>query len=199
MVDYIINRAAILYVLENCRARDERVSEIENGLLYLVIKLSWQMYTLQALWNDFEKYIMLILIDVFSTWWCFIIFIFNLLSTKCIEACKRFKKHALVKCKHHYSEKTHDLLWSTNKSTTMYRAGIVTLSIILKLMVGRVFALVAYYCCWNYWRCASKIEQIFHNRTQFVFCFVIFIVSIASQLFWNHFDIEDISILSWDR
>ena len=93
------------------------------------------------------------------------------------------QKHALVKCKHHYSEKTHDLLWSTNKSTTMYRAGIVTLSIILKLMVGRVFALVAYYCCWNYWRCASKIEQIFHNRTQFVFCFVIFIVSIASQLF----------------
>ena len=112
--------------------------------------------------------IILILVAVFLNWWYFIIFIVNLLSSKCIEAYKRLKIHALVKCKHHYSEKMHDLLWSTNKSTTMYRAGIATLSIILKLMVGRVFALVAYYCCWNYWRCASTIQQIFHNWTKFV-------------------------------
>ena len=77
----------------------------------------------------------------------------------------------------------HDLLWSTNKSTTMYRAGIVTLSIILKLMVGRVFALVAYYCCWNYWRCASKIEQIFHNWTQFVFVWLFLLYQSLNNYF----------------
>ena len=124
---------------------------------------------LSSIMKSFKKNIMPILVGIFLTWWYLIIFIVNLLSSKCIEAYKRLKIHALVKCKHHYSEKMHDLLWSTNKSTTMYRAGIATLSIILKLMVGRVFALVAYYCCWNYWRCASKIEQIFHNWTQFFF------------------------------
>ena len=65
----------------------------------------------------------------------------------------------------------------------MYRAGIVTLSIILKLMVGRVFALVAYYCCWNYWRCASKIEQIFHNWTQFVFVWLFLLYQSLNNYF----------------
>ena len=85
----------------------------------------------------------------------------------------------------------------------MYRAGIVTLSIILKLMVGRVFALVAYYCCWNYWRCASKVEQIFHNWTQFVFVWLFLLYQTLNNylsLLMNsgNSNIEDILILSWD-
>ena len=47
-----------------------------------------------------------ILVGIFLTWWYLIIFIVNLLSSKCIEAYKRLKIHALVKCKHHYSEKS---------------------------------------------------------------------------------------------